>query len=66
MRIDTKYKINEKIFTMFDNKIVERTIEKILIEIHSNGTTIIEYKVIEGKKYESEIFKTKEELIASL
>jgi hypothetical protein len=66
MKVETKYKLGQYVFTMFDNKIVERKVERIFIEVSYGNTHIIEYEFIEGKKYEHDVFNTKDELIKNL
>jgi hypothetical protein len=66
MKVETKYKLGQYVFTMFDNKIVGRTIERIFIVVSYGGINITEYQFIEGKKYEEDVFTTKDELIKNL
>ena len=74
MTIETKFKTKEKVFVIEDNKIIQGAITQISISIDGDSKKII-YSVYLGVKWnnpwftdkeESEIFKTKEEVIEYL
>lgn len=74
MKIETKYDINQKVWFMNDNAVMDLNVSEINITIKSEKPSI-RYSIIrpignndtiEIKKGEFEIFATKEELINSL
>ena len=74
MKIETKYDINQKVWFMNDNVVMDLNVSEINITIKSEKPSI-RYSIIrpignngtiEIKKDEFEIFATKEELINSL
>ena len=74
MTIETKYDLGQEVFTMFSDKIVRATINGIKV-IKSNNMcswgNILQYnlQMIGGgylDREEDKLFKTKEELLASL
>ena len=73
MTIETKYDLGQEVFTMFSDKIVRATINGIKV-IKSNNMcswgNILQYNLqMIGGGYldrEDKLFKTKEELLASL
>jgi hypothetical protein len=64
--MNTKYDINEKVYTLYSNKIEVLKIKKITIYSKES----IEYTMEKGEdtvyKNENQIFKTKDQLLASL
>ena len=73
MEIKTKFNIGDKCFYMKNNKVIEDEIIKIDTETLTNWYWVDETKIYvstkeerENIKYERYVFKTKEELLASL
>ena len=71
MTINTKYNINDSVYTMHDNKVLIEYITSILSEviIDHNGNIVVEnkYKTNNSRILkEDKIFTSKEELLNSL
>lgn len=68
MKIETRFEVGQKVFTIFMGNIQEKVINKISIESYVNIThrlnTYIRY-IMEGglNKEESEVFATKEDAV---
>ena len=70
MNIETQYNINNTVYFIHTNKILEGTIKKITITVENNSLVIV-YKVqYSNWKYkslkESQAYNTKQELLDSL
>lgn len=70
MTIETKFSIGDTAFYMNDNRVQMGEITRIEITIDSRGTSTVYYatdgNLCPHKRYGSEIFHTKEELLKSL
>ena len=72
MNIKTKYDLNQKVWFIRDNKLIENTIDCIEYKIFSDNSGEIRYRMLEFYNgnwvyyKENELFKTKKELIQSL
>lgn len=67
--IETKFNVGEEVWIMYENRPLKGRVDKININIYR--ATTISYVVLIGQgaeinKYESKIFNSKEELLASL
>ena len=64
MEEKTKFNINETVWVVSDNKVIQRRITGIEISIEDSDQPKITYDTIGGVKYsEQDVFKTKQELI---
>ena len=71
MTYKTKYDIDDTVFLMIHNKIVEGSITKILIKITDCRLMTISYTLVsndynERSMFQSELFTTKADLLATL
>lgn len=68
MIIETKFNINDEVWLIDSNIVTKRNVTEIEINIDNSNLTFIRYKLnfCENRYLEKELFKTKEELIASL
>lgn len=70
MTIKTRFKINDRVFFMYDNKIYEGSVRYIRVNVKSDLTIRIVYDIYFSRGttncYEESLFTTKEELIKSL
>lgn len=74
MKIETKYSINDKAWIIHKNKVQCATICSVILDINENKQILEKYSFKEIKldsnknfhPYFEKLFKTKEELIASL
>ncbi len=66
MEVKTKFNINDNIWVVCDNKVVQQKIKGIEISVDAENAEIT-YTLLEDRKYpESRIYKNKEELVDSL
>lgn len=66
MEVDSKYNINDTVWIVNRNKVIQQKIEGIEITVYKDKTEI-EYTFIGGGKLpEDRVFKTKQELIDTL
>ena len=67
MEVKTKFNINDNIWVICDNKVVQQKIKGIEISVDIENEPEITYTLLEDKRYpESRIYKNKEELVDSL
>lgn len=69
MTIETKFNLGDKVFTMYCDKIIEVTIDKIFCTFLINGMnkeSSIRYITSECERTDSKLFASKEELLKSL
>lgn len=80
MKIETKFDIGDKVFTLFLNKIYEIEIKHILVNVKSEGFNCAKIEIIysvselhdkvwdkkQSRFEENLLFKTKQELLNSL
>ncbi len=67
MEVQTKFNINDTIWVVADNKVVQRNITGVEITVVDPSKPEITYATIGDVKYpEQDVFKTKQELIDSL
>ncbi len=66
MKVNTKFNINETVWVVSDNKVIQQKVRGIEISVEKKVITIT-YSLLDDSKYtETELYKTKEELIDAL
>jgi hypothetical protein len=67
MEVQTKFNVNDTIWVVADNKVVQRKIIGVEITVVDSSKPEIIYATVGDIKYpEQDVFKTKQELIDSL
>ena len=70
MKVETKFNVDDKVWLIDNNRVVNATIASVWAfkNIHTNKKVEIRYSMfnVDKDRYESEVFATKEELLASL
>ena len=66
MEVNTKFNINETVWVVSDNKVIQQKVRGIEISVEKKVITIT-YSLSDDSKYtETELYKTKQELIDAL
>ena len=66
MEVNTKFNINETVWVVSDNKVIQQKVRGIEISVEKKVITIT-YSLLDDSKYtETELYKTKQELIDAL
>jgi hypothetical protein len=67
MEVNSKYNINDNVWVVCDNKVVQQKIRGVEISAYDEDYVEIIYSLLNDQKYlENAVFKTKQELIDSL
>jgi hypothetical protein len=66
MEVNTKFNINDTVWVVCDNKVIQQKVIGIEISVEKKVITIT-YSLLDDSKYtETELYKTKQELIDAL
>lgn len=66
MEVNTKFNINDIVWVVSDNKVIQQKVRGIEISVEKKVITIT-YSLLDDSKYtETELYKTKQELIDAL